>query len=383
LREKEMDKNLTLNLKLFRYSEDMLYEYLYSKFKEKFDRARVIRDKDKTYLFIDNKAKILVVSHLDVVYQWNKYGNNEVYVVDNKYLWSPLGIGGDDRAGVQIIYWLSKSEYRNKINYLFTKGEERGCIGANRFNADYKGKLDIFAMIEFDREGNDFVMYRYRDKQWEEYISRITKRKAGVGSISDISHLDMGVRGVNIGIGYYHNHMGSAEFVVIDLMKRAYSDGIALINDILNKGKKWEYKEERRYFFGYYDWDYDFGYGRYGRNLREDINIRSYYTWFRYKETNNCAYCGTYADIFVSDEDLNNMCLNCIVDNDYDIIFFNDYDTLGYCDGYCMICGKKDKVYISTRDMILSCKDCDKSIVDNLYKRINKIRVKTKGRGLI
>jgi hypothetical protein len=68
-----MEKNkLALNLNIFKYSEDMLYDYLYNKFKNKFEK--VYRNKDKTYLFINNKARILLVAHLDVVYQWNKYG---------------------------------------------------------------------------------------------------------------------------------------------------------------------------------------------------------------------------------------------------------------------------------------------------------------------
>ena len=368
---------LGLNLNIFRYSEDMLYEYLYLRFKKRFNR--VIRDKDKTYLFVDNQAKVLIVSHLDVVHSWNKYGNSEVYVVKNKYLWSPQGIGGDDRAGVHILYWISNSEYRNKVNYLFTKGEERGCVGARSFNIDYKDKLDLFAMIEFDREGRDFVMYRYRDSEWENYIAKITKRKSGIGSVSDISYLDLGVRGVNIGIGYYHNH-SVAEYVVLADMLRAYHDGLALIKDILSKGKKWEYKEDktRRWsYWGYYDWEYS---GRY-KSLYDDTDYKDLYAtsyiWFKFKMTSSCPYCNKISDLYQSDNG-ETMCISCLIEFGYDIIYFNQYDTQGYFTGICMLCGKMDKVYINTRDMLIKCSSCDKTVIESLYRKIDNIRVKVK-----
>jgi hypothetical protein len=353
----------------------MLYDYLYEKFKSRFEK--IYKGKDKSYLFVNNKARILVVAHLDVAYAWNRYGNSEVYMVDNKYLWSPLGIGGDDRAGVQVLYWLSKSEYKNKVNYLFTRGEERGCIGARAFNIDWKDKLDLYAMIEFDREGNDFVMYRYKDKDWEEYIAKITKRKAGIGSISDISYLDMGVRGVNLGIGYYHNHMGSAEFVVIDLIKRAYADGVALINDIINKGKKWEYKEIYYPKTIWDDYDNGFRWPTY-RNKSKDFDIDNY-DWYVLRFKGECM-CKSYSDLFTSEKDGISRCINCIVEK-YDIIYFNYYETKGYADGECCLCGYKGKVYIDTKDMIIHCESCIRDLEYDLsrYVKINRIRVKLKG----
>jgi hypothetical protein len=303
-------------------------------------------------------------------------GNDEVYIVDNKYLWSPIGIGGDDRAGVHILYWISKSEYKNKVNYLFTKGEERGCQGARSFNIDFKDKLDIFAMIEFDREGRDFVMYRYRDKEWEEYITKITGRKSGIGSLSDISYLDMGVRGVNIGIGYYNNHSGSGEFVVINDMIRAFVDGKALIADILEKGKKWEYKEITYRYFGYdFEYDLDIPWWR-RREERETWNdFLQKYDWFVLRYTDMCKSCSNVGvDIFTSEKDGISLCINCISEN-YDILYFNDFKYEGYANGRCNICGKIGRIYINTTESLPHCENCIAPRGENI-KAINRIRAK-------
>ena len=47
--------------------------------------------------------------------------------------------------------------------------------------------------------------------------------------------------GVNLGVGYFNNHSGESEYVLIDLMVKAFEDGLKLIKDLEESGRKWKY----------------------------------------------------------------------------------------------------------------------------------------------
>jgi hypothetical protein len=239
LKNKMEVKSMEINEEIFRFTEYELKSFLKDEFNKMFPNADY--DESENYLFIRNYGKVLVVSHLDVVYEWGKVGGNTDIRIESNRIWSVNGIGGDDRAGVQVLWWLA--EHGFKVDYLFTLGEENGCIGAKEFKDRYIGKdLECYAMIEFDRKGDDFVLYQYEDEDWEEYIRKVTGRIKGKGTGSDIKYLsELGVMGVNLGVGYFNNHKGESEYVLIDLMVKAFEDGLKLIKDLEESGRKWKY----------------------------------------------------------------------------------------------------------------------------------------------
>ena len=228
-----------IDKEIFMLNEYDLKRYLRDEFVKIFPDAEF--DDSENYLFIRNGGKVLVVSHLDVKYEWSKgrEGNTDIKILENGRMESINGIGGDDRAGVQVMYWMARLGC--KVEYLFTLGEENRCIGAKEFGRKYDNRsLDYYAMIEFDRRGCDFVLYQYEDESWEEYIRSITGREKGEGRGSDIKYLDgLGIMGVNLGVGYFNEHGGESEYVDIDLMVKALRDGLKLIEDLERSGKKW------------------------------------------------------------------------------------------------------------------------------------------------
>ncbi len=226
-----------INMKIFRLNEYELKMYLRDEFVKMFPDAEL--DDSDNYLFIRNGGKVLVVSHLDVRYEWSKKDGNLDIKIHNGRMESINGIGGDDRAGVQVLYWMGCSGL--KVDYLFTLGEETNVIGAKEFARNWGNRgLDYYAMIEFDRRGRNFVLYQYEDKDWENYICRVTGREKEIGRGSDIKYLDvLGVMGVNLGVGYFNEHMGKSEYVEIGLMVKAFEDGVKLIKDLESLDRRW------------------------------------------------------------------------------------------------------------------------------------------------
>ena len=342
----------TIDLKVFKLSEDALFDYVYRQMKLRFGVDNV--KATDYYIWVRNGGKILLDSHLDVVYNWNRTGND---MVVNKfgYLWSPVGIGGDDRCGVQIMLWIAKSRNADKFDYLFTTGEESGCIGAKKFSSDVKNlDCDYYFMIGLDREKSDFVVYRYNDDEWVNYIAKVTGRSKGIGSVSDISHIDLGVMGVNLGIGYVNNHWGAGEYVVVKDMVRAYNDVIKLMNDAYSSGKKWVY-EVKVIDNWRYKWDWQIDYkdelltGVFRRDWNYDL----------------CYMCGIEYSEWVNEYGVK-VCSNCIADNLIGVknvkinrsSLSNVYYKFGEY-GICSSCNRVDDLYVFVDDAAyVMCINC-------------------------
>jgi hypothetical protein len=149
------------------------------------------------------KKSVLLVAHADTV---QGYGNKQICTDTNRgIVWSPDGLGADDRAGV---YAIAKLATEAKCGFLITTGEEIGGIGASAFLAKYENELKRYAyMIELDRKGSkDCVFYECNNKKFKNYIESFGFKEAQ-GSFSDISTLmESGVCAVNLSIGYYHQH---------------------------------------------------------------------------------------------------------------------------------------------------------------------------------
>ena len=158
----------------------------------------------KDYLVAIGDIPIALVAHLDTVF---KTPVSDLYYDQRKgVLWSPDGLGADDRAGVFAILKILQDGYRPSV--IFTTDEEQGGLGASALAQIPCPIPNLKYMIELDRRGsNDCVFYDCYCPEFVDYVESFGFCEKW-GSFSDISFL-MGewlVCGVNLSVGYEDEH---------------------------------------------------------------------------------------------------------------------------------------------------------------------------------
>lgn len=181
LKSIKSDINMISNIAFMGIDEFRAYGFIYK------------TEDNRKFYFMDNRADILAVAHLDTVQPEPAF---KYFAQDNVIKSSVL----DDRLGVYLIleHLMQDLDY----DVLLTKDEEIGKSTARSFNIG-KNYNWIFS---FDRKGTDVVMYNYESP---EMISLLSKYgfKAGKGTYSDICELEhLGCKGFNFGTGYYNAH---------------------------------------------------------------------------------------------------------------------------------------------------------------------------------
>lgn len=157
------------------------------------------------YIYAVGDIPVGLVAHLDTVHF---YPPKEIFHdVEKQVLWTPEGLGADDRAGVYAIIELIKDGFRPSV--IFTTDEETGGLGALQLVNDFKTPLSqLNFLIELDRQGlNDAVYYDCDNLAFEEFISKYGF-ETQIGSFSDISFIapEWGIAAVNLSVGYYNEH---------------------------------------------------------------------------------------------------------------------------------------------------------------------------------
>lgn len=157
------------------------------------------------YLFVEGDIPVCLVAHLDTVFPAPP--RDIFYDKDNFVMWSPQGLGADDRAGVVAILEIIKRGYRPHI--IFTMGEELGGIGATALITDVPElEFKCNYLIELDRKGvDDAVFYSCDNKDFKRYITSFGF-KENYGSFSDICILSQQweIASVNLSVGYENEH---------------------------------------------------------------------------------------------------------------------------------------------------------------------------------
>ena len=185
-----------------------LSTYLRSKYKD------VIETDD--YLLAKGNIPIALVAHMDTVFA--KPPVDVFYDTKKNVIWSPQGLGADDRAGIFAILQIIKSGLRPHV--IFTTDEEMGCIGAGQLANETCPFADLRYIIELDRRGtNDCVFYDCDNVEFEEYVEKFGFVTAW-GSFSDISMIcpSWKVAGVNLSVGYKDEHSVSETLYVGPLL---------------------------------------------------------------------------------------------------------------------------------------------------------------------
>ena len=165
----------------------------------------------RSYVYTVGDIPIALVAHLDTVF---KNPPNEIYYDRQKnVIWSPEGLGADDRAGVFAIIKIIKAGYRPHI--IFTTDEELGAIGASSLTKDIPDPFaDMKYIIQLDRKGvDDCVFYDCINEDFIKYVESFGFVKQN-GSFSDICEICpmWEVAGVNLSIGYQREHSISETF---------------------------------------------------------------------------------------------------------------------------------------------------------------------------
>lgn len=156
------------------------------------------------YLCAEGTIPIALVAHLDTVF--SSPPKNIFHDQEQQVMWSPQGLGADDRAGVFAIIQIIQSGLRPHI--ILTTDEEKGAIGANLLSKNGNPFKDLRYIIQLDRKGsNDCVFYNCNNIEFVEYVESFGFVEDH-GTFTDISILcpAFGIAGVNLSIGYIHEH---------------------------------------------------------------------------------------------------------------------------------------------------------------------------------
>lgn len=215
---------------------------------------KVIATKD--YLVAIGDIPIALVAHLDTVF--SSPVKNLYYDQKRGVLWSPEGLGADDRAGVFAITQIIKSGLRPSI--IFTTDEERGGIGASILSNRKCPIPNLKYLIELDRRGkDDCVFYDCCTRDFISYVEQFGF-SLDWGSFSDISFLcpSWNICGVNLSIGYEDEH-SHTEILHIDYMFETIEKVKTMLKEEVIPD--FQYEEMPYQYSNYWGcYDYDFGY---------------------------------------------------------------------------------------------------------------------------
>lgn len=196
------DKDYRLFEKLVSLTEAGVAKAMAQYLKSKYDKVIVHKD----FIIAFGDIPIALVAHMDTVF---KFPVSDLYYDQKKgVLWSPEGLGADDRAGIFAIIKILQDGLRPSI--ILTTGEEEGGVGACALVEKYPECPfpGLKYMIQLDRHGtNDCVFYDCYCPEFVDYVESFGFCERW-GSFTDISFLmpEWQIVGVNLSVGYEDEH---------------------------------------------------------------------------------------------------------------------------------------------------------------------------------
>lgn len=232
---------------LFKLKQKSLIGVLSDYLNKKYEKVT----KTKDFIFAEGNIPVVLVAHCDTVFT---EAPSQIYYDEQKnVMWSPQGLGADDRAGVWAIIKIIRSGFRPHI--LFTTNEEMGGIGAAKFIKAYPTPIvkDIKYFIELDRRGtNDCVFYECDNPDFVDYVESFGFCE-NWGTFSDISIIcpKWKIAGVNLSIGYENEHT-MLETLHITPMYQTVERVINMLK-VASNAPKFDYIES---LYSKYDWGF-------------------------------------------------------------------------------------------------------------------------------
>lgn len=225
--------------------------------REYYSKDSVISTKD--YVYAQGTIPVGLVAHADTVHV--QLPKEIFFDNDKNVIWSPEGIGADDRAGIYAIIDIIREGYRPTV--IICNEEEVGGIGARKFVEAFPEPLTkINFLLELDRMGyNDMVFYSCDNPAFEEYLKPYGFA-SDWGSFSDVATIGPAwkVAFANLSIGYEDEHT-KAERLYFDWMFETIEKVKNILEDEMVEDHPFIYIEG-------YD-DYSFYGGKYGSLMRK------------------------------------------------------------------------------------------------------------------
>lgn len=209
--------NYELLKHIFSVKTEELFEILKTFLKSKYGEENVIAAANGGYLLAKGEIPVCLVAHIDTVFP--NPPDNIFHDQLKNVMWSPQGLGADDRAGVYSIIHIILDGYLPSI--VFTDKEEVGGLGAIELVKDFPvcPFKDLKMILELDRQGeDDCVFYKCWNPDFIDYIESMGFYY-NTGSFSDISFFapNWGIAAANLSIGYIGEHF-ETEYLKIDDM---------------------------------------------------------------------------------------------------------------------------------------------------------------------
>jgi len=164
------------------------------------------------YLIAEGTLPVCLCAHMDTVFSVPP--KDFYFDKERTTLWSPDGLGTDDRAGIYAIIMLIEKGYRPSL--VFTDLEERGGQGASALVEKYPDCPfpNCRALIQLDRQGaKDAVFYECDNNDFTQLVLSYGFDEEW-GTFTDISILapTWEVAAVNLSVGYYNEHSHAEMF---------------------------------------------------------------------------------------------------------------------------------------------------------------------------
>lgn len=256
----------------------------------------------QNFMFAQGRIPVCLVAHIDTVHKTPP--RDVFYDQKKRVMWSPDGLGADDRAGVWAILRILGKGYRPSV--LFTDLEESGCIGAAEA-AKKVCPVGLKYVVEIDRRGfQDAVFYEEANAKFKRYVESFGFKEE-FGSYTDICELmdAWGVACVNVSAGYYNEHTGSEHLYLDDLMM-TIERVMNMLSDSPNAPAFEHVEDESR---AWVKWYKHHGKGVSGQGYMSSYSeaTEGYHSWFYDKKQNvwvdeddpmhvmvQCAWCNAW-----------------------------------------------------------------------------------------
>ena len=261
--------------------------------------SKVIETKE--YIYAEGEIPIALVAHMDTVF---KKPPSEIFFDErHNVIWSPQGLGADDRAGIFAIIQIIRGG--QKPHVIFTTDEEYGALGAMELSKLDCPFTNLKYIIQLDRRGSDdCVFYECDNEDFVEYIESFGFTW-NYGSFTDISELcpSWKIAGVNLSVGYRDEHSETEVLFVGQLLAT-----ISKVKKMLNAAAeapvfKYIPMANTPYGKDWYTWN------------------KNTYSWSDSNEVMKCHNCKKYfmeEELFPAvmlDKTTKFFCPDCLVDN--------------------------------------------------------------------
>lgn len=258
-----MIKQLKMLYDLLKLTEKQTMRYCKEFLSYFYDKQNIIYDSN--FLYAKGDIPILFVAHADTVY--TKPPKEFYHDQEKQVIWSPDGLGADDRAGIFAILTLVKMGYKPSI--AICTQEETGGIGAYMMISKYPTPpSDFNFIIELDRAGAyEAVFYNCSNLEFADMITKYGF-EINIGTFSDISIIApfWKIAAVNLSIGYDEEHS-----VAERLNYRVMFNTINILRCILDDTKA----------------------GKHNKPYEYVTNTTSFFT---HQDTKHCYFCGKQVD---------------------------------------------------------------------------------------